>query len=271
MIPDLGKVASLIAEAAAAEIMPRFAKLGVGDVREKGPGDLVTVADEAMERRLDPQLLALVPGSLIVGEEASHANPKLVEMTGDADWAWVIDPLDGTANFADSQPLFGVIVALLRRGEPVAGWIHDPVRRKTAVAAKGEGAWQDGRRLAVLPAPDNDGDFKGVLLAGYFGSKEIGRLAQRNRTKVKPLKSVRSAAHEYLRLARAEMHFMLSTKLMPWDHAAGVLIHREAGGHSSYLEGGDYSAERIDESGLLMAPDPESWQALRRILLADAG
>jgi fructose-1,6-bisphosphatase/inositol monophosphatase family enzyme len=266
---DLGKVAALIADAAAAEIMPRFAKLGVGDIREKAPGDLVTVADEAMERRLDPELLALVPGSLIVGEEAAHANPKLLELVGDADWAWVIDPIDGTANFADSQPIFGVIVALLRRGEPVAGWIHDPVRRETAMAARGEGAWQGERRLAVLPAPSREKDLKGVLLAGYFGSKEVGRLVQRNRDKVKPLKSVRSAAHEYLRLARGEMHFMLSTKLMPWDHAAGVLIHREAGGHSAYLEGGDYTAARIGETGLLMAPDRDSWEALRRTLLAD--
>jgi fructose-1,6-bisphosphatase/inositol monophosphatase family enzyme len=268
VIPDLGRVAALIAEAAAAEIMPRFAKLGAGDIREKAPGDLVTVADEAMERRLDPLLLALTPGALMVGEEATHANPALLEQVGDADWAWVIDPIDGTANFADSQPTFGVIVALLRRGDPVAAWIHDPIARETVTAAAGEGAWLGGQRLQVAPAPERERDLSGVLLAGYYGSKEVGRLVQKNRGKVKPLKSVRSAAHEYLRLARAEMHFLLSTKLMPWDHAAGVLIHREAGGHSGYLEGGDYAAGRIDASGLLLAPDPESWEALRRLLLA---
>lgn len=269
MIPDRETVAALIAAAAAAEIMPRFAKLGAGDIREKAPGDLVTVADEAMERRLDPQLLALTPGALMVGEEATAADPKLLEQVGDADWAWVIDPIDGTANFADSQPIFGVIVALLRRGDPVAAWIHDPIARETVSAAAGEGAWLGKRRLRVARVPAREQDLSGVLLAGYYGSKEIGRLTQKNRGKVKPVKSVRSVAHEYLRLARGEMHFLLSTKLMPWDHAAGVLIHREAGGHSEYLEGGAYAAARLHADGLLLAPDRDSWEALRRILLED--
>ena len=269
MIPDRATVAALIAAAAAAEIMPRFAKLGAGDIREKAPGDLVTVADEAMERRLAPQLLALTPGALVVGEEATAAEPALLDEVGEAPWAWVIDPIDGTANFADSQPTFGVIVALLRHGDPVAGWIHDPIARETVTAAAGEGAWLGNRRLQVAPAPKRERDLSGVLLAGHYGSKELGRLVQRNRGKVSALNSVRSAAHEYLRLARAEMHFVLWTKLMPWDHAAGVLIHREAGGYAAYLEGGAYAAGRIDASGLLLAPDAASWEALRRLLLED--
>ena len=266
MIPDRATVAALIADAAAAEIMPRFAKLGAGDIREKAPGDLVTVADEAMERRLAPQLLALTPGALVVGEEATAAEPALLDEVGEAPWAWVIDPIDGTANFADSQPTFGVIVALVRRGDPVAGWIHDPITRETVTAAAGEGAW-----LGEPAAPRRAGAEARAATSRACCSRAItarrssAAWCSRTAARCGALKSVRSAAHEYLRLARAEMHFVLWTKLMPWDHAAGVLIHREAGGHAAYLEGGAYAAGRIDASGLLLAPDAASWErTLRR-------
>lgn len=81
--------------------------------------------------------------------------------------------------------------------------------------------------------------------------------------------SLRCAGLDYIRLARGEMHFLLFSKLMPWDHAPGVLIHAESGGHARYLEGGAYDPARIDASGLLLAPDAASWLALRRLLLDD--
>jgi fructose-1,6-bisphosphatase/inositol monophosphatase family enzyme len=85
---------------------------------------------------------------------------------------------------------------------------------------------------------------------------------------VDAVKSLRCAGLEYIRLAEGQIHFCLFTKLMPWDHAPGVLLHEEAGGHAAYLEGGPYDPARIDMSGLLMAPDATSWQALRDMLLA---
>src|ERR1700730_15726265 len=127
MLPDAEKVGRLIAEIAAAEVMPYFQKLGHGDITEKGPGDLVTVADVAAERRLSAVLTDLLPGSLVVGEEAAAADPGVLEaLAGDAP-VWVIDPIDGTANFAEGKPVFAVMVALVRRGETVMAWIHDPV------------------------------------------------------------------------------------------------------------------------------------------------
>jgi fructose-1,6-bisphosphatase/inositol monophosphatase family enzyme len=266
---DLDKVAGLIAEAAAEEIMPHFAKLERHEVCEKGPGDLVTVADEAMERRLAPALAALAPEALIVGEEAAAADSTLLARLAAAEAAWVIDPIDGTGNFAEGRARFATMVALLERGEPSAAWIHDPVTGETAVAARGQGAWLGGERLRVAPAPEDPAALSGVLLAGHFGDKEMGRRVQGRRERVCAVRSVRSAAHEYLRLARGEIHFALFTKLMPWDHAAGVLLHAEAGGHVRYLEGGRYNAPRTRESGLLAAPDPASWRALHRLLLGE--
>jgi fructose-1,6-bisphosphatase/inositol monophosphatase family enzyme len=269
----IDEVSALIAKAAAEEIMPRFTKLRSSDVREKGPGDLVTVADEAMEHRLTPILAGLLPDALVVGEEATAADPDLLAKLADAKSAWVIDPIDGTANFAEGRPLFGVMVALLDHGEPIAAWIHDPVAGSTATAAKGEGAWLDGhrtgRRLAVSVPPVDPHDLTGTLHAGFSMGAALAQRVQAHRNRVKPIKSLRAAAHEYLRLVRGEMDFTLFNKLMPWDHAPGVLIHREAGGTGRYLDGGEYHAAQTKAAGLLMAPNISSWSALYSLLFED--
>jgi fructose-1,6-bisphosphatase/inositol monophosphatase family enzyme len=273
MMLNIDEVSALIAQAAAEEIMTRFTKLKADEVREKGPGDLVTVADEAMEHRLTPILSRMLPEALVVGEEACAADALLLPRLDDAQSAWVIDPIDGTSNFAEGRPYFGVMVALLDHGEPIAAWIHDPVARSTATATKGEGAWLDGhgtgRRLKASTAPADPHDLTGTLHAGASKGAALAERVKSHRNRVKPLKSLRTAAHEYLRLAKGEMDFTLFNKLMPWDHAPGVLIHREAGGHGRYLDGGHYHAAQTREPGLLMAPDASSWSALRRLLLED--
>jgi fructose-1,6-bisphosphatase/inositol monophosphatase family enzyme len=267
MRPDIDRVTHLIEEAAALEIMPRFQRLAAGDIREKAPGDVVTIADEAVEARLSPLLTGLLPGSLVLGEEAAAADPTLLNhLLGDKA-VWIIDPVDGTANFAEGRPAFALIVALVAGGRIEAGWIHDPVAGRMATAVAGEGAWLGGQRLRVAAAPEAIGDMAGVLLSGYFGSRELGRKVEARRRRVRALRSVRSAGLEYLRLVAGEMHFALFTKLMPWDHAAGILLHNEAGGHARYLDGGAYEPAAIARSGLLLAPDPESWQRLHATLL----
>jgi fructose-1,6-bisphosphatase/inositol monophosphatase family enzyme len=267
MRPDIDRVTHLIEEAAAIEIMPRFRRLAAGDIREKAPGDIVTVADEAVEARLSPLLTELLPGSLVLGEEAAAADPALLNHLLGEQSVWVIDPVDGTANFAEGRPAFALIVALVVASRIEAGWIHDPVAGRTATATTGEGAWLGGQRLRVTAAPEATSDMAGVLLSGYFGSREVGRKVEARRGRVRALRSVRSAGLEYLRLVSGEMHFALFTKLMPWDHAAGVLLHGEAGGYARYLDGGDYEPAAIARSGLLLAPDPESWQRLHAALL----
>src|SRR5258708_31980721 len=143
---DCEKVRRLIVEVADAEVMPRFEKLKTGDISEKSPGDFVTVADVASEQRLTPALRDLLPGSLVVGEEAVAADPAVLALLdGDAP-VWVVDPIDGTANFAAGIPMFAIMVALIRRGETLAAWIHDPLKRATATALAGGGAGGEGKR-----------------------------------------------------------------------------------------------------------------------------
>ena len=122
------QVAALLRAAARTEILPRFRQLGAGAVRAKsGPLDLVTDADEAAERRIAAGLAALFPGCAVVGEEAATADPALLRRLDGAELAFVVDPVDGTANFAAGVPVFGCMAAALVRGEIVAAWIHDPI------------------------------------------------------------------------------------------------------------------------------------------------
>ncbi|MCA3327493.1 MAG: inositol monophosphatase, partial [Roseomonas sp.] len=111
-------LALLLRAASRAEILPRFRRLGADAVRSKsGPLDLVTDADEAAERVITAGLHKLFPGCVVVGEEATASDPALLGRLADAELAFVVDPVDGTANFAAGVPLFGCMAAAIQRGE----------------------------------------------------------------------------------------------------------------------------------------------------------
>src|SRR5215510_4881511 len=150
---DPQDVSRLIADVAAAEIMPRFRKLESHHVIEKAAGDLVTIADRAAEERLTAALVGLLPGSTVVGEEAVAANGALLDRLNGDRPVWIIDPIDGTTNFIEGRTEFGVMVCLAQRGELVASWIHRPVTGATAMAEAGGGAWMEGARVQLRPAP----------------------------------------------------------------------------------------------------------------------
>lgn len=265
--PDF--VAALIREAAHNEIIPRFEKLAAHEVREKERGELVTVADEAVEAWLEPRLAALVAGSRVLGEEAAAANPAIIaELVDSDDPIWMIDPIDGTSNFVAGRPIFAVMAALVRHGEILGGWIYDPVNDRMAVAEHGAGARIDGQLVRIATAPDEDRSFRGVILSGSFGPADVIERLRQRRDRVDAQKSRRCAGAEYLSLAKGEMHFAVFTRLMPWDHAPGVIIHREAGGYGRHMDGATYVPGRLEAGALLLAPDRESWQRLHRLLLA---
>lgn len=250
---NVDAVSSLIVEVGKAEVLPRFQKLGDGAIRVKSqPGDLVTDADIASEKALTPALLALLPGSTVVGEEATFADNSLLDrIAGDAP-VWIIDPIDGTANFASGTPRFGMIVALTLAGETIAGWLHDPITGVMVTAERGAGAWSAGQRLTVgasgralssliLSAPSTvKRSLKGVV------AKEI-----RNG----------SAAHDYMQMVTGKLDIAVFTKMMPWDHAAGLLINREAGGTELLTDGRTYTP-MIHEGTFVAASDEETCRAI---------
>src|SRR6267142_3518219 len=142
---DSERVAELMHETAAAELMPRFRMLAKEDIRLKGPGDVVTVADVASEQRLAAGLARILPGVPVVGEEAVEKEPGLVDLIGrPGETCWIVDPLDGTANFAGGKDRFAMIVCLVQDRAAIGGWILDVPRGRMAVAHKGQGVTLDG-------------------------------------------------------------------------------------------------------------------------------
>lgn len=265
------EVATLLREAARAEILPRFRRLAQGAVRAKsGPLDLVTDADEAAERMIEAGLSRIFPGCAVVGEEACAADPAVLDRIADADLAFVVDPVDGTANFAAGVPLFGCMAAAVSKGEVIAGWIHDPLGDDTAIALRGEGAWiadGEGRHMADLrvaaPAPVDR--MVGAISWTYLPEPLRGRVTARL-PRLAAVVAYRCAAHEYRLAAGGHAHALLYNRLMPWDHLPGWLLHREAGGHAARFDGSGYLPTHRD-GGLICAPDRASWEALRAALL----
>jgi fructose-1,6-bisphosphatase/inositol monophosphatase family enzyme len=265
---DPAKVAAVIEEIAAAEVLPRFQALAAEDIQEKVAGELVTVVDLEVERQLSARLKDLLPGSLVVGEEAVHADPALMEQLHGDDPVWIIDPIDGTRNFAHGRPVFAIMVALAVQTEARAAWILEPVSGRFGIAEQGGGAWMGGQRLKVAAA-DIPARMSGSLHASSYAPKELARRVDQRRGRVAAVKSLRCAGAEYLRLAAGETQFSLFTRLMPWDHLPGTLLHGEAGGIALCFDGTPYTADRYRDLGLLMAPDRASWDALHATLLAD--
>jgi fructose-1,6-bisphosphatase/inositol monophosphatase family enzyme len=151
-LADLSTLSDLLRDVSRAEILPRFRRLEAGDVRAKsGPLDLVTEADEAAERVITDGLQRMFPGCVVVGEEACAADPPLLAALDGAELAFVLDPIDGTANYAAGLPLFGCMAAVVMQGEIVASAIHDPMGDDTAFALRGEGAWMEAPGGARAP------------------------------------------------------------------------------------------------------------------------
>jgi fructose-1,6-bisphosphatase/inositol monophosphatase family enzyme len=255
---DPARVTQIIREIAQQVILPRFRALASRDVREKNPGDLVTIADTEAELHLGRRLSALLPDSLLVGEESVSEDVSLLRALEGQAPVWVIDPIDGTGNFVRGDVHFAVVVALVVEKTTLQGWIHDPMRDRTFLAVRDQGAWCDGRRLRLEPR------------SGVAGNGMIGAAAWRDRPRLEQaghrLRQMGSAAHEYLALLEGSLDFSCYHRLHPWDHAAGVLMHREAGGVSGLVQGGDY-VPLPQEGTLLMAPDSARWQVLRGLFL----
>ncbi len=262
-LPDSDKVVAIIRETAERDIIPRFQRLQRHEVMEKQAGEVVTIADIEAERRLSRRLPELVPGSQVVGEEAVAKNPAVLDRLVSGGPAWLVDPVDGTGNFAAGSPVFAVIVCFLVDGRSRAGWIHDPVSGNTAIAFEGEGAWYAGQRLSVSqPVPLET--MIGSLNYSYF-PHDMREAVRRRARAFRQLRTYRCAAHDYISLARGEKHFSLYRRLWPWDHAAGILLLQEAGGYSARLDGRPYRAsDRVE--GLLSTTDAQSWHAIKNFL-----
>lgn len=230
-------VEQAVRKAAAAEIMPRFRQLAAHEIDEKsGPHDLVTDADRKAEEYLTEVLVELLPGSVVVGEEAVHADPATYEaLQGEAP-VWIVDPVDGTRQFVHGDPGFCTLVALAQRGVVLASWTYAPVRDQLAVAIRGRGALLDGEPL--LPgAPDPGRDLQVATSHPDYTTDDQKRALLGLRTEGVNARPCGSAGLEYLAVARGELDAVAFSWEAAWDHAAGLLLVEEAGGAHLTLAG----------------------------------
>jgi fructose-1,6-bisphosphatase/inositol monophosphatase family enzyme len=222
-------VVDIIRETAQQEVLPRFRMLSREDIREKAPRDFVTVADLEAERELARRLTELVPRSVVLGEEAAAENPRVLEQLG---------------------------------GAAPAGWIYDPLDDVMATAEAGEGAWSDGRRLkvagAIAPAQ---------MIGAAYGRIAGGPRAAQALTASGRIAAVRnrgSSGLEYLDILRGRAHFSLHSRSLPWDHAAGILMVKEAEGIAGFLDGSPYDP-RVPDRPVLAAASRTAWDTVRDV------
>ena len=244
-------VADVLRTAAATVVMPRFAALRSEEIEMKAANEPVTIADREAEVLIGRALRSLLPHARLIGEEACAAEPSLLDDLSEGT-VWIIDPIDGTANFAAGRPPFAMMVALLQDGESIGSWILDPLRDQLAVAERGAGAWIDGKRIHVSAEPVGVGSLRGIVSEAFLPAEQHF-LIDRFRTGVGRIEpTARCAGHEYPLVATGERHFALYWRTLVWDHAPGALLLAEAGGSVTHLDGTPYQPAR-PRSGLLLA------------------
>ncbi len=260
---DAQRVADLMHETAAAELLPRFRNLAKEDVRQKRPGDFVTVADIESEQRLASGLAKILPGVPVVGEEAVEADPGLVDLIArKGETCWIVDPLDGTSNFAAGRDRFAMIVCLVHDGLTVGGWILDVPNGRMAVAMKGQGVTLEGK--PVENRATSSGAPRGLV--GYRIRKEFDRqLSDQQRRQFGGLTTLNCAGREYIEVLAGAYDFTLYRMTKPWDHAAGALMLEEAGGAAVRFDGSPFRpADRID-AGIIASPSKTVLEEVRAI------
>jgi len=222
------------AAAAGAAVLERYFRSGRLEVSVKAANDFVTQADRESEAVLVAEILRRHPSHRILAEEGTlHAGAT-------AEHEWVIDPLDGTTNFLQGLPVWAVSVACRRRGELLAGVVLDPQGGNTFVAARGGGAFWNGRPMRVSTRPALDGAF---LATGYpfraHAALEIYLdLFRAVFRRARAIRRCGAAALDLAYTAAGVYDGFFEFRLSPWDIAAGALLIEEAGGVLSDLDGG---------------------------------
>lgn len=254
-----GAVRAVMIEAAHRAIMPRYRRLSVDEVREKSPEEIVTIADRESEEILSEGLARILPQAMIVGEEAADTDPALVGHLGSR-LCWIVDPLDGTANFVAGEGPFGVLVALAEHGVPIGGWILDPQSDRFVAGQRDRGTFVDGHRACSR----STGAGTPIAAISSLFAKAPGRavLFDEVQSRYETVPIPRCAAEIYPAMISGKSDIALFERTLPWDHAAGVLCLTEAGGIATRLDG---SAYRIDDqtTGLVAAATPALWTQFR--------
>jgi len=248
-----------VREVAAIEILPRFRCLPSSDVSSKSSyDDLVTVADLGSERELSKRFRALLPNANVLGEEAVAENPALLDSLDNAELSVIIDPIDGTWNFANGLATFGVLIAVMQHGKTIFGLLYDPVVDDWIEASLGRGCWYQKAdrppRQIRLSSDVTDPSLTGFISPFQFNGSQREKVAIQQMQYGRSL-TIRCCCHEYRSLVQGSADFYISPKPNVWDHAAGILAYQEAGGVVTML-GGDVYHPTLREGVILAARSP---------------
>ena len=229
------------------------------EVIEKGVNDFVTEVDIKAEQEIIYHLQKAYPDHAILGEESGLIGSE------DAEYKWIIDPLDGTTNFVRGIPHYAVSIACLHRGKLEHALVLDPVRQEEFTASRGRGAQLNGRRIRVSNLKTLDGALLGTgipykehcddKLAPYTKSLETlaGQCAG--------IRRAGAASLDLAYVAAGRLDAFWQIGLSPWDMAAGALLIREAGGLVSDIN----SSENFLESGNIVAGNPKCFKAVLQV------
>lgn len=219
-----------LAHDAGALLMKKFAQSL--EIHYKGDINLVTEADKMSENLIIDAIRQNFPDHGILSEE----SPAILDGSS---YRWIIDPLDGTTNYAHGYPVFCVSIALEKEGEIILGVIYDPTRQDTFVAERGKGAYLNGKRLAVSATPDLN---RSLLATGF--PYDIRQSKENNLNyfnvmakEVQAIRRAGAAALDIAYVAAGRFDGFWELKLQPWDMAAGCLIVEEAGGEITDIMG----------------------------------
>lgn len=253
----LKQLRQIVRESAQQHIMSRFTRVGFDF---KADGSIVTEADTAMQQAVADELQRLWPEFSLLGEEMdSDTQQALIQ--SDQQGLWVLDPIDGTTNFASGVPIFSVSLALIQHNQIIAGLIYDPVRDECFSALKEQGAWlnDDSLKPEVLQTAVNQ-CIAQVDLKRLPGRLAMGLVADH------PYASQRnfgSGALDWCWLAAGRSQLYLHGGQNLWDYAAGQLILTEAGGYSETFEGEPVFSNSLKKRSVIAASSPQLFEKWR--------
>ena len=225
-------VLDLLREVAAEVITPRFRSLTAGEVMEKNPGDLVTVADREAEVLITTRLNDAYPDAVVLGEEAYATDHSLMDRYLAAEHAFTVDPVDGTKNFVHGSPDHAVMVA-----------------------ERGAGTWRDDEQVRVTPVPP-DSQPRGVTSMWCMRDHALDGMPPMRLSWV-------CCGVDYPRLIEGATDYILYSRSNPWDHAPGSLMVAEAGGTVGHPDGTPYGPRSLTP-GIVVAVDRPTYAAVRR-------
>ena len=255
MTVDTAAVLELMKQVAAEVITPRFRSLADGEVIEKNPGDLVTVADREAEVLITARLLDAYPDAVVLGEEAHSADHSLMDRYLAAEHAFTVDPVDGTKNFVNGSPDHAVMVAETVGGEVVRSWIWQPEHEVAWVGERGAGTYRNGEKASTTPVPDGRAP-QGVTSMWAMRDHSLGDLPPMRLSWV-------CCGVDYPKLVEGAADYILYSRSNPWDHAPGSLLVTEAGGAIGHPDGTPYGPRSL-RPGLVVAVDRHTWSAVQR-------